>query len=213
MDLRDQMDRIYGEMPLDKIPWHLEDPPRLLVDLVESGRVEPGDAVDLGCGAGSSAIWLASRGFRVTGYDLSSRALELASQRAAELGVGCRFAAHDLTAVDFAVTDRFDFAFDWEVLHHVFPEQRAQYVRNVQGMLRPGGIYLSVCFSEDDAPSFYGEGKYRTTPLGTELYFSSEAELRELFGGVFSVRELRSVEIEGKLRPHLAVVGVMGKDS
>ena len=99
-------------------------------------------------------------------------------------------------------TETFDFAFDWSLLHHIFPEQRERYVQNVQRLLAPGGQYLSVSFSQQDG-SFGGTGKYRQTPLGTVLYFSSEDELRELFEPYFDFLALKSVQAEGKVEPHL----------
>ena len=84
MNLRDQMDAIYRDTPLAGIPWNLPDPPELLVQLVESGQVSPCEAVDLGCGAGNYAVWLASKGFDVTGVDVSPRAVELAGKLATE---------------------------------------------------------------------------------------------------------------------------------
>lgn len=62
MTLREQMDTIYRELTLDEIPWNVEDPPDTLTELVKSGWVLPCDAVDLGCGAGNYAVWLASKG-------------------------------------------------------------------------------------------------------------------------------------------------------
>jgi SAM-dependent methyltransferase len=208
MSLQDDMDRIYGDLAPAEIPWNLEEPPGLLVELVESGKVVPCEAVDLGCGAGNHAVWLAGRGFRVTGIDLSPKALELAGRLAADKGVSCRFVATDLAGPVRDLHGRFDFAYDWEILHHVFPEQRERYAANVHRMLRPGGSYLSVCFSEEDA-GFGGTGKYRETPLGTRLYFSSERELRELFEPLFHIGELRTVELPGKHQPHKAVMALM----
>ncbi len=101
------------------------------------------------------------------------------------------------------VTRTFDFAYDWEMLHHIFPDKRERYVKNVHRILNPGGKYLSVCFSEKD-PEFGGTGKYRETPLGTVLYFSSEDELRELFEPYFIIRELKTIEVKAKFAPHLA---------
>lgn len=98
----------------------------------------------------------------------------------------------------------FDFAYDWELLHHIFPEQRKKYVENVYGKLKPGGSYLSLCFSEKD-PQFGGTGKYRETRLGTVLYFSSETELRDLFEPYFRIEELKTVQVKGKYSDHIAV--------
>jgi SAM-dependent methyltransferase len=208
MSLEADMNRIYGELAPGEIPWNLEEPPGLLVELVESGRIAPCDAVDLGCGAGNYAVWLAGRGFRMTGIDLSSKALELAARQADARGVACRFAAADMTGELRDLQGRFDFAYDWEVLHHVFPEQRERYAANVHRLLRPGGRYLSVCFSEEDA-GFGGTDKYRTTPLGTTLYFSSEQEVRELFEPLFQIGELRTIEVAGRYQPHKAVMALM----
>jgi SAM-dependent methyltransferase len=208
MSLKDMMDRIYGELAPRDIPWNLEEPPGLLIELVDSGGITPCDVVDLGCGAGNYAVWLAARGFRVTGIDVSPKALELAARLAADSQVDCRFLVADLCAEVGDLHGTFDFAFDWELLHHVFPEQRERYAANVHRLLRAGGRYLSVSFSEED-PAFGGSGKYRTTPLGTTLYFSTEQELRDLFEPWFRIRELRTVEIPGKRQPHTAVMVLM----
>jgi SAM-dependent methyltransferase len=212
MSIREQMDELYRERPLDEIPWNQAEPPQLLVDLVEAGRLAPCRALDLGCGAGNCAVWLASRGFDVTGVDVSGAALRHARELARNKGVACRFVEADLLDDVTGVGGPFDFACDWEVLHHVLPEDRRRYVANVHRLLRPGGRYLSVCFSEDD-PAFGGHGKFRTTSIGTRLYFSSERELEELFAPWFHVDELGTVEVAGKRGPHVVVRGWMRRRS
>jgi len=77
--------------------------------------------------------------------------------------------------------------------------------------LRPGAQHLSVCFSEED-PDFGGKGKYRRTPLGTTLYFSSQDEIEALFAPRFRFLELSTKEIAGKHGPHLAVVALLEKE-
>ncbi|WP_210593495.1 bifunctional 2-polyprenyl-6-hydroxyphenol methylase/3-demethylubiquinol 3-O-methyltransferase UbiG [Streptomyces sp. GESEQ-35] len=56
----------------------------------EVADLRPGSALDLGCGEGGDAVWLASRGWRVTGIDISVTALERAAEHAVEAGVGDR---------------------------------------------------------------------------------------------------------------------------
>jgi 2-polyprenyl-3-methyl-5-hydroxy-6-metoxy-1,4-benzoquinol methylase len=210
MDIKTQMDAIYGTMAPEAIPWNKEEPPALLVELVGTGVVAPCDAVDLGCGAGNYAVWMASRGFRVTGIDLSANAIGLATRLAAARGVSCRFLQSDLTAeIPPGLAGTFDFAYDWEVLHHVFPQDRAQYAANVHDLLRPGGRYFSVCFSEADALAFGGKGKWCQTPLGTLLYLSSEEEIAALFDPLFKIEDLRSVELPGRHGTHLAIKALM----
>ena len=82
-------------MPLDRIPWARENVPKALVSLVESGKVRPCRAVDLGCGAGVYAIWFAQKGFDVTGVDISPTAIGIAREKAAKAGVSCRFVIAD----------------------------------------------------------------------------------------------------------------------
>ena len=211
MSLKEQMNAIYRERTLDEIPWNVEDPPDLLTALVGSGWVLPCDAVDLGCGAGNYAVWLASKGFRMTGLDLSPNAIELATGLAKQKNIACRFMARDMTGSVKGFDNAFDFAYDWEVLHHVFPEDRERYVMNVHRMLRSGGKYFSLCFSEEEPPIFGGKGKYRKTPLGTTLYFSSERELQELFEPLFLIEQLCTIEVAGKKGPHMAVKALMSR--
>ena len=80
MGIREQMESIYRELPLDRIPWNLEEPPELLVDLIQKRKIAPCDAVDIGCGCGNYAVWLAAQGFRMTGIDISPAAIALAAQ-------------------------------------------------------------------------------------------------------------------------------------
>ncbi|EGX57135.1 methyltransferase [Streptomyces zinciresistens K42] len=63
-------------------------PNKLLVR--EAADLTPGTALDLGCGEGGDAVWLASRGWRVTGADISHTALVRAAGHAADAGVGDR---------------------------------------------------------------------------------------------------------------------------
>jgi 2-polyprenyl-3-methyl-5-hydroxy-6-metoxy-1,4-benzoquinol methylase len=79
-----------------KVPWDIG-PRKELVELVESGRIQPGRAVDLGSGTGSNCVFLAERGFEVTGVDFAPGAIELGRNRAAEAGVTVNFVQDDLT--------------------------------------------------------------------------------------------------------------------
>ena len=205
-----ETDEIYRNMLPEDIPWNIETPPNALVELVESGKVEPCKTIDLGCGAGNYAVYLASIGFDVTGVDISQTAIKIAKENAMQKGVNSYFLVADVLGDLNEVKDTFDFAYDWELVHHIFPEKRKKYVENVYRILDSGGMYLSVCFSEKD-PQFGGSGKYRETRLGTILYFSSEDELRGLFNPYFNIKELKTIEIRGKSTPHLVNYAFMGR--
>jgi len=198
------LDRIYQEVPLNQIPWNIETPPDAIVELVQSGKVLPCKTIDLGCGIGNYAIYLAGQGFDVTGVDISPAAIKIATENAQKRGVKCRFTVADLLGGLHEVKGTFDFGYDWEVLHHIFPEDREKYVKNVYNILKPGALYFSVCFSEKD-PLFGGAGKFRKTKLGTTLYFSSESEIRDLFSQYFIIQELKTIEISAKIGSHYAI--------
>lgn len=200
---QDDIDKIYREWPLKHIPWIFKTPPDILVELINRGKINPCKTIELGCGTGINAIYLASKRFIVTGIDISPAAITIAKRNADEKKVECNFIVADVLSDLNEIDRNYDFAYDWELLHHIFPEYRQNYIKNVYNLLNQGGTYLSVSFSEKD--SFLGDqGKYRETPLGTVLYFSSENELKELFSPFFNIEELKTIEIRGKPVSHLA---------
>jgi len=202
--LKEQMEKIYGEMSPKDIPWNIETPPVVLQALVTGNLLQPCKVIELGCGAGNYVIYFARNGFDATGVDLSENAIVLARKSALRADIRCTFIATDVLGDLSAIPGQFDFAYDWELLHHIFPEDRDRFLENVHHLLRPGGLYLSVSFSET-SQQFGGVGKIRKTPLGTVLYFSNETEIAQLLEKRFEVEELKTIEIQGKNSVHAAV--------
>lgn len=102
-----------------------------------------GRALDLGCGEGGDSAWLAARGWRVTGVDVSDVALDRARKLAAELDVSDRitFERHDL-AESFP-----DGTFDLisaQFFHSPMEFPRARILRTAAEALAPGGVLLVV---------------------------------------------------------------------
>ncbi len=208
--IKDQMEKIYRSIPLDKIPWNIETPPDILQNIVKTEKIKPCKVIELGCGTGNYVIYLSSKGFDATGVDISKTAIEIATNSASKKGINCNFISSDVLGDMTEVQDTFDFAYDWELLHHIFPQDREKYINNVHRLLNPEGMYLSVCFSEK-SPQFGGVGKYRKTPLDTVLYFSSEREIVSLVEPLFEIEKLETVEIQGKFAPHRAIYAFMKK--
>ncbi|MCZ7556160.1 MAG: class I SAM-dependent methyltransferase [Bacteroidia bacterium] len=203
------LDEIYRTLAPEDIPWNRPALPEPLVELLDGGVVSPCRAVEFGCGLGNHAIAMARRGFEVTGVDLSPTAVGMAREHAAAAGVRVRFLAADVTAELDELHGDFAFGWDWEMLHHLFPEQRLRYVTNLARLLAPGALHLSVCFSEHDP--MFGSGKQRSTPIGTVLYFSSEKEIRELFETAFDIVTLGEIAIHGTHGDHRAVRALLRK--
>jgi SAM-dependent methyltransferase len=105
--------------------------------------VEPGRALDLGCGEGADAIWLAQQGWRVTATDISQVALDRAARHAAEAGVADRvdWQRHDLGAsFPEGVFDLVSAHF----LHSLGDMPREKILRTAASAVAPGGVLLIV---------------------------------------------------------------------
>ncbi len=210
MNLKEQMENIYQNMDPDKIPWNMSNPPELLLDFINNNITKSDTILEPGCGAGNYVMYLSGKGYKTTGVDFSETAINMARKSSKLKKLECKFIAADVTKDLSELKTSFDFVYDWELLHHIFPEQRAMYINNVYKLVKPGGYYFSVFFSEK-SDQFGGEGKYRRTPLNTELYFSSEEEMFSLFDPFFEIVKLSTVEIEGKYARHKAIYAVLKK--
>jgi len=131
---REDWDRRWLECGL-----HFDEVNRVLADEVEG--LPPGRALDLGCGAGRSAIWLAERGWEVTGVDFSRVALERARRLARARGVVIDWVEEDLRTYE-PPESSFDLVLVLYV--HLPAQERRKVLRRVTAALRPGGALLVV---------------------------------------------------------------------
>lgn len=136
-----------------------------------------GRALDLGCGTGTNAAFLARHGWSVVGVDFAGRAIAKARRRAA--GLACQFYVADVTRLAFIVGP-FDLALDIGCLHSLPAPDRASYAAGLARMVRSGGTYLLYAFA----------------PGGPAVGLTHE-DVRATFAGAFDVV---SVE-EGTGRP------------
>jgi SAM-dependent methyltransferase len=123
------------------VPWETGRPSSELRRVLAEYGIRPGRAVELGCGTGASSIWLARRGFRVTGVDLSPVAIRRARRRAREAGVSVRFVVADLT-VSGVLDGRYDFFFDRGCYHAVRLADGPAYFRTLAAITSPGALGL-----------------------------------------------------------------------
>jgi tellurite methyltransferase len=154
-------------------------PSPLLVRSVAA--LKPGRALELACGAGRNAIYLASCGWQVTAIDLSTVAIEILRQRAAEVGVQVDAGVADLEAGGFPINpDSYDliliFHFLWREL---FPAVRRG--------IRAGGHFIGSIHIDD------GSAEARTM---NQAYLMQPGELRHQFRGwqILHYREGKSDE-------------------
>lgn len=111
----------------------------------EAAALTPGTALDLGCGEGADAIWLAQRGWRVTAADVSATALSRAAARATETGIvdGIVWERHDLTR---SFPDGTFELVSAQYLHSPVapPGEREAILRRAAGAVAPNGVLLII---------------------------------------------------------------------
>ena len=114
-------------------------PNQRLVDY--AAVLPPGIALDVGCGEGADAVWLAERGWRVTGADLSAVAIERARTHAGEAGVADRttWLQHDLLGDD-ALPGGVDLVSAMYI--HVPEDAFDRVYTRIADAVRPGGTLL-----------------------------------------------------------------------
>jgi SAM-dependent methyltransferase len=113
-----------------------------------ASRSAPGRALDLGCGTGTTAVYLASRGWEVVGVDFVGRAIARARRRAREAGVEtrCSFLVADVTRLEF-LSGPFDLALDIGCLHSIAVAARRPYADGLRRLIRPAGTFVLYAFA------------------------------------------------------------------
>lgn len=163
------------------LPWDIQEPDDNLLKLVGSGTVTPGRALEIGCGTGTNALWLARQGFSVLGVDISPEAIEMANQKKDGQPLSCDFAVMDFLK-DGHFPQKYDFVYDRGCFHSFHDDiERKRFAAQVSRALAPDGIWASLIGSTEGAPRETGP------PRRTAL------EVIEAIEPYLEIVELRSV--------------------
>jgi len=131
-------------------PWDHDAPDRNLVDIVTGRPVHHCRALDIGCGTGVNAIWLARQQFTVTACDISPTAIDMARTKAAGLEGNCTFLVADILKGKISGSP-FGLVFDRGCLHTVEAgDERRQFAANVASCLEAGGLWLTLTGNADE---------------------------------------------------------------
>jgi SAM-dependent methyltransferase len=168
----EDFDEYYAERP----PWDIGHPQPVIRALAAEFT---GSVLDVGCGTGEHALLAASLGLAATGVDTSPVAIEQARAKAAERGLDVRFEVGNA----LALTGEFDTIVDSALFHVFNDDDRIAYVRSLATVIRPGGRYHLLCFS-DRQPGDWGPRRI------------SEAEIRTAFADGWRVDSLEPAEME-----------------
>jgi SAM-dependent methyltransferase len=184
---------LYTRLYRKGAPWERHGVGAEIQQLLADGRIDPARhprVLDLGCGSGATAVYLAERGFEVVGVDFTPIALERAAARAAAAGVSdrCQFVQGDLAAEELpGVAGPFDLLVDYGTLDDQHAPVRRRMARTVHRLSRPGSVFFLWCFS----------ARKRDLPLVARGRISRlmhtvmrPGEERELFENAFDIERL-----------------------
>ncbi len=145
----------YARYKDNDTPWEINRFDYNLRNVVNNTPIPRGRAIDIGCGSGDNAIWLAGQGFVVTACDSVRLAIERAEKKAGAVA-GCSF--YTLDFLDDDIPDApFDFAFDRGCFHTMDEgAARGRFVEKVALILGSEGRWLSIIGNADGGRSGVG---------------------------------------------------------
>lgn len=131
------------------VPWDDPSPPPEIIEL--AAELPPGRALDLGCGYGRVAIYLAGLGWSVDGIDFIPKAIEVARQRAAAAGLSRQANFHVATAAELSFLNLpYDLAVDIGCMHSFAEEMLLAYRDEVARLLRDEALYVLFAHLRDE---------------------------------------------------------------
>ncbi len=135
--------------------------PRIADELKKNGAKK---VLDLGCGSGWLAVYLARQGFEVVGVDVSAQAINLANTWASQEDLKISFDVADASQLQYQAGS-FDAVVANSIFEHFPIKQAQQLTDKVYTMLKDGGIFIG-CFDKVGG----GPGEYYTLEDGTHVY-------------------------------------------
>lgn len=168
-------------------PWEIERPQGEVVRLAEEGLVV-GTVLDVGCGTGENALYLAARGHAVFGLDGSETAITRARQKVAERGLaGVQFHVWDALQLH-RLRKSFDTVIDSGLFHVFADDQRRAYAQSLAEVTASGSDLFILCWSDQEPP---GPGPRRV----------QEHEIRDAFRSIFAVMDVVPARFEKQGAP------------
>jgi ubiquinone/menaquinone biosynthesis C-methylase UbiE len=145
----------WSESYLSIPPWDVHHPQQAFIELVQSKEMQASRVLDIGSGPGENAIFLAENGFSVVGIDVTPEAVEIARDRARKHGVDVEFIVGNVLDLNsFFMADTFDYVIDSGLFHSIHPQDLNRFIGNIRNVLKPGGIYYMLSFSDKEPAGF-----------------------------------------------------------
>jgi SAM-dependent methyltransferase len=164
----------------EDLPWAHDEATLFLANislLSRAGGGQPGRALDIGCGAGTDSVFLASQGWDVTSLDFMPKALEFTQQRAAAAGVSVTPVEADIT--DWEAPHQYDLVLDHGLLHNMDPVRYPAYRDCIMRTLADGGHFVLLHWHPLFPDQPQGEiGPTRTSRADIKAFFAPDLQER-----------------------------------
>lgn len=171
------------------------------------GDVPPGRALDLGCGEGGDAVWLAERGWDVVAVDISEKALGRAAEAAENRGVADRINFVQLDLSEGFPAGEFDLISS-QFLHSTVHLDREKILKKAAMTLRPGGLLVIV--DHGSAPPWASKlDHHHDFPGAEEVLAALDLDAEEFERVRVDSVERQAVGPEGQQRPWMDNVIVL----
>lgn len=154
-------------------PWVHDSIDPNFVEAISSIKVETGKALDLGCGLGVEAIWLAQNDFEVTAIDISEIAIEAAKSNAIKEKAKVEFVCGDFLN-DFNRSEQYQLAIDRGFFHTFHTDEEREVVaKRVSEQLAKNGIWITLAGNADEPRKEMGPPILKLSEIvyATEPYF------------------------------------------
>ena len=146
--LEDETHAQHDQTGIDAALWEIGRPQSSFVSLAQSQQIRS-PVLDVGCGTGENALYLAGLGFEVNGVDSARSAIEMARDKAKVRQVRVYFRIVD--ALDLAcLGTTFETVIDSGLFHLFTDEERRLFLAGLAVVLRPGGTYFMLGFSDQE---------------------------------------------------------------
>ncbi|HXY88585.1 MAG TPA: class I SAM-dependent methyltransferase [Candidatus Acidoferrales bacterium] len=193
-------------------PWDIGRPQKEYMQLEQEGEIV-GSVLDVGCGTGENALYLAEHGHDVWGVDFIPTAIQKAQEKAVQRHLTATFRV--LNVLELHTLGRtFDTVIDSGLFHSLSDDDRPRFVDNLAAVMDRGGTYFMLCFSElapvldfsklkDFMPKDFMPDLSKLKPDDYKRLQVTQAEIKESFQDGWRINYIRQATLETRLQATL----------
>jgi len=174
------------------VPFFVDVPDENLVSYFEKGIIKPKKVLELGCGNGRNAVFLAKQGCQVDAVDMSKEAISWGEEMAKTENVIVNFIHSSIFKLNIE-DQAYDFVYDAGCFHHIPPHRRFTYKGLIEKALKPKKHFALSCFNSKMGNGYTDWEVYEKRSLGGGLAYNQK-EIENIFLDLFELKEFREMK-------------------